>query len=947
MRVVSIALLLIGSQLPLWPLTSWNALRSGPYRVIYPAQRTNEARQVLASLVSEGTLVNQYLNYSPRRVNVVLEDIGMTVNGYMDPLNHEIHLFTTPPLEDEILGFSSWLPAVTIHEYTHYAHAEKAGGLAMLPRVLFGNSFKTILNPPAWFSEGLAVYMETRIFPAQGRLNEGYYDAWLASWVAEDQFPSIRQTTWEPHSYPWGNIRYTTGAMFFRYLAATYGPDTIGQWLDLYHRTSGNFLNDFIRPTSFSLIYRRIYGKGILSLWNDFKIHEKKRLRTYLETRDEALTFSGGEKKYLTEHDGLLYYVQKQYVKTGPGQLRSWDELCRLEPETGEEQVIYRSPAPIVRKPVFFGGDLYLAEAEIAAGFANHSSGGWGLAVRLSRFTFTAGKFKNKELVYQGPIRAFCVNDRGVLLSLDKKNGFGSVLLYLQQNGANRRQELSQLINELSHANGITCAAARSADQPYSLYILQESSGYLTPLLESEWTERDIIISGDRLFFSANYGYEHKIYSIPLDGSTRPLSHTAKGYAACPAISHNTLYYISLVKDGSDVFLRPLSGQTLEAIPRAIPRHTQSSPALTSVQQGGYEQNLLTLFPSLYAIMPTACVVHRDGILSNTNSTNLYIARGAGIAITGKDAVGHFNYSALLKGYLSFDGFMGAYNTSLSINLLDPVSLSLSAWNDPDAGLLVLYPYYNRNLLKHSFGVNVSIPLLNRYRAGLDSLGFALSLGIFDNARDSYLYPFFFLGASSARFNTSLDLGAMIMDPAIGSATRDLQLEGSSYSRLSGTRTELSLLFEGRVGTIETPSPYAIPSSVRGYSVLTFHQYLLTGSLQLSINAFQLRFGSWYLQWFLEDMGFNLFVEGAVNDQGTTWLSGGLEAVIELSMTRQAIPDFISLGVVYTDEQQLYITFYFPLGELTTSSSSARRSGRRCTALKVTPVRPATFGGAR
>lgn len=153
---------------------------------------------------------------------VVLNAFNDRSNGYVRPFpfKTEIELPTlrTDPLT---AGFPTWTSAVGSHELVHAVHGNYRTGFGV-GRVLgwFGRDLERVVNlsAPSGWTEGVAVYHESRIEPGAGRLTAPLFTMKYRAAMESGDPWSLTQMMEEPaHTQPFDR-HYIGGAHAFEYL---------------------------------------------------------------------------------------------------------------------------------------------------------------------------------------------------------------------------------------------------------------------------------------------------------------------------------------------------------------------------------------------------------------------------------------------------------------------------------------------------------------------------------------------------------------------------------------------------------------------------------------------------------------------------------------------------------------------------------------------------------
>jgi hypothetical protein len=149
------------------------------------------------------------------------------------------------------------------------------------------------VNTPRWFLEGSAVFMETWMAGGLGR-GQGAYDEMVFRAKVRDKTPIYSPLALESlgvaNDFQVGVNDYLYGTRFFSYLALTYGPGKVIQWLKRDEGSAGYYLSNF----------KKVYGRRLDDVWdewivweNEFQTKNLARLAQYPFTEPEHLTERG------------------------------------------------------------------------------------------------------------------------------------------------------------------------------------------------------------------------------------------------------------------------------------------------------------------------------------------------------------------------------------------------------------------------------------------------------------------------------------------------------------------------------------------------------------------------------------------------------------------------------------------------------------------------------
>src|SRR4051812_6607312 len=185
-----------------------------------------EGRVAAAAAERAYALLSRELVAPRGMIDLVVSDDADFANGNATPVpSNRINIFATPPIENQGLRFNDdWLEIVVTHELTHIFHLDRSRGIWGAAQQVFGRAPFLFPNfyGPAWLTEGLAVYYESRLTEG-GRLNEVQNRLVARAAAREGRLPRLDQLSLGAPGFPGGEGVYGYGALFLEYLSRTYG----------------------------------------------------------------------------------------------------------------------------------------------------------------------------------------------------------------------------------------------------------------------------------------------------------------------------------------------------------------------------------------------------------------------------------------------------------------------------------------------------------------------------------------------------------------------------------------------------------------------------------------------------------------------------------------------------------------------------------------------------
>lgn len=229
------------------PHLQWRQIHTPNFQVIFPSSFEHNAQR-LSSQLEEMIRVLDRRTGRSRRTPIVLQNQSVLSNGFVQLAPRRSEFVTTPAPESQI---GDWLDQLAVHELQHIVQFDRLVGQFRAPFLeQLGMAFYG-LTLPAWYFEGDAVWIETRI-TGGGR---GRIPSWSMPYRAN--LLSGKQYSYQKDYL--GSYKdvtpgfYEMGYFMVEKLYRDYGVDMASKMMD---RMSGNLL----RPYNFSRTLRRYTG---------------------------------------------------------------------------------------------------------------------------------------------------------------------------------------------------------------------------------------------------------------------------------------------------------------------------------------------------------------------------------------------------------------------------------------------------------------------------------------------------------------------------------------------------------------------------------------------------------------------------------------------------------------------------------------------------------------
>jgi hypothetical protein len=133
------------------------------------------------------------------------------------------------------------------------------------------------VNVPRWYLEGSAVFMETWMAGGFGRAQGGYDEMVFRAMVRDNArffSPLGLEAEGTSIDFQVGVNEYLYGTRFMSYLALTYSPEKVIEWLRRDKGSAGYY----------SVQFKKVFGRSLDSVWDDWIVFEHRFQRANLQS---------------------------------------------------------------------------------------------------------------------------------------------------------------------------------------------------------------------------------------------------------------------------------------------------------------------------------------------------------------------------------------------------------------------------------------------------------------------------------------------------------------------------------------------------------------------------------------------------------------------------------------------------------------------------------------
>lgn len=543
----------------------WWTLETAHFRVhVRPDQRALGARAAGEAEAAYQRLAAELP--APRgKVDLVVTDHVDAGNGFASVFpTPVIVVYAFPPASDlELTTYDRWLRLVITHELAHVFHLDLAEGWWRTARRVFGRAPGLFPNQyaPAWLTEGLAVFYESRLTEA-GRLDGSFHRAAVRASAATGRALPIDAAGALSPKWPAGIRPYAFGGTFLGSVARERGDSIVPRLARETARRAVPYL-------SLNGALKRAAGESFTVAWRAWQdtlaaeVRGTDVLRAPGPSALPAVAVAGESPPATPLLCCLRAAVPPRVSPDGRAVL-----LARSDGRDASRLVVLHRATGMVR---------VLSRLNGASGVAWDGAGN---AV-VAQLEFTDLYTARSDLWRVGPDGRERRLTRGERLSEPDVGPDGAVYAVRAVPGGNElvRWDTTGLRTVVPGAAGVewahprvapdgrVIAAARVLDGRHDIVLLSSAGEIVREITRDAALDQMPAFSPDGrlLVWSREVRGTPQIVGVPVgerDGALRFTSEAFGAYA--PAVAGDTLYYLAYHADGFRLVKVPLAGEAEE-----------------------------------------------------------------------------------------------------------------------------------------------------------------------------------------------------------------------------------------------------------------------------------------------------------------------------------------------------------------------------------------------
>ena len=240
----------LGLQAQVDPDIEWKEIETEGAYWIFDAKHQEVAEYYILQFQRAKQEVLSVFKEPSRKPTILLVDNTDVANGSARVAPHPvIVLFTVQPDNYSSIGeFDNYVHELLVHEYTHILNMEPVHGWMSPLYWIFGSIAHPNMILPRWYTEGLAVYTESKISKTGGRLNSQYLEGLARALTLEKKWNDYPLSDLNDSHPDWlgGSRAYLFGGILWDSITKEKGDEMIYKFNQSYSRRVPFFLDGVI-----------------------------------------------------------------------------------------------------------------------------------------------------------------------------------------------------------------------------------------------------------------------------------------------------------------------------------------------------------------------------------------------------------------------------------------------------------------------------------------------------------------------------------------------------------------------------------------------------------------------------------------------------------------------------------------------------------------------------
>jgi hypothetical protein len=526
----------------------WKKIESQHFVMVYPEGNKKLADKVMNLFEISYAGNSQQLNYSPKKIPVLLHFQTLVSNGFVVWAPKRIELFMHPDVD----GYAQeWHNQLALHEYRHVVQIEKLnqGITKILTTILGQQGIGTAVGMiPFWFIEGDAVYAETSLSQSgRGRLPS--FEMELKAQLMSDENRYSYDKAYLGSYKDFVPDYYRLGYQMVSYARYKHGNEIWSNALDHIGRNPYQ-----IAPMYFFL---RKYGLSSKKLYHNTMDFLKENWEESIENRkfEKASCFEKRTNNSYTSYN-FPHSLADGSIIAKKSSLDQIDRIVRIYPN-GHEEIIHR-PGYFYSDRISINGDKIIWAEQIPhIRYRNKSFS----AVKM--LDINTGKITKLSSSSRYSSPSYSENNK-LIVAIETSPEIDFNLVFISENGklvhAAKSPENIQLMQPswLPGKREVVLIGLGPQGKSIMEYDL-ENQIWKNLLFTGSVNISHPVSDGEKIYFNASWNGCDNIYSLnPANGLIDQLTYSQFGaFEPFVDLKNGNLVYSEYFQDGYHIIKRP------------------------------------------------------------------------------------------------------------------------------------------------------------------------------------------------------------------------------------------------------------------------------------------------------------------------------------------------------------------------------------------------------